>query len=275
MMVRGLSLERAHATAIVHPDARIHPSVVVGPYAVIEADVEVGEDTVLGAHCVLNNGTRLGRRNHLYTGAVIACEPQDNAFKGERSYTIIGDDNLIREYVQIARSTGQDSATVIGDRCHLMSVTHIGHNCRIGSDVVMATQVGLAGHVRVDDGAQLGGQAGLHQFVRVGRLAMVGGQAGLAQEVPPFLLAAGSNPAEVFGINRIGLRRAGVPQQEIERMRRAYRLLYQRGLSAKNAIRLIAAELGESGLVGEFLEFVRGSFSSKRGLISGARGGEE
>jgi UDP-N-acetylglucosamine acyltransferase len=270
MMARGLSLEKAHPTAIVHPDARIHPSVVVGPYAVIEADVEVGENTIIGAHCVLNAGTRLGRRNRLHTGAVLGCEPQDNAYKGERSYTIVGDDNQIREYVQIARSTGLESATIVGDRCHLMSVTHIGHNCRIGSDVVMASQVGLAGHVRVDDGAQLGGQAGSHQFVRVGRLAMVGGQAGLAQDVPPFLLAAGA-PASVYGINRIGLRRAGVPQEEIERLRRAFRILYQRGLSPKSAIPLIVDELGETGLIAELVEFVRASVSSKRGLISGVR----
>ncbi|MCS7173697.1 MAG: acyl-ACP--UDP-N-acetylglucosamine O-acyltransferase [Armatimonadetes bacterium] len=255
-----------HPTALVDPRARLAPGVRVGPYAVIEADVEVGEDTVIGPHVVLHSGTRIGRRNRIYTGAVIGCEPQDRAFRGERSFAILGDDNVVREYVQIARATGPEAATVIGDRNYIMSTAHIAHNCRLGSDVVVVTGSGLAGHVQVGDGAQIGGITGVHQFVRIGRLAMVGGKSALLQDLPPFLLASGV-PARVRGLNRVGLLRAGVPREEIERVWSAYRILYGRGLTPAHAVEEIVRELGEEGIVAELVTFVRESLHSPRGLI--------
>jgi UDP-N-acetylglucosamine acyltransferase len=259
-----------HPTASVDPRAELGPGVQVGPYAVIEADVAVGEGTVIGPHVVLHAGTRIGRRNRIFTGAVIGCEPQDRAFRGERSFAILGDDNVIREYVQISRATGPEAATVLGDRNYIMSTAHIAHNCRLGSDIVVVTGSGLAGHVQVGDGAQVGGITGVHQFVRIGRLAMVGGKSALLQDLPPFLLASGV-PARVRGLNRVGLIRAGMPQEEIERLWAAFRILYGQGLTPAHAADRVAREIGEDGLVGELVAFVRESLHSRRGLVRRSR----
>lgn len=262
---------RIHPTALVDPQAELGPGVEVGPYAVIEADVEVGEDTTIGPHVVLHGGTRIGRRNRIFAGVVIGCEPQDRAFRGERSFAVVGDDNVIREYVQISRATGPGAATVIGDRNYIMSTVHIAHNCRLGSDIVVVTGSGLAGHVQVADGAQIGGITGVHQFVRIGRLAMVGGKSALLQDLPPFVLASGV-PARVRGLNRVGLVRAGIPQEEIERLWAAFRILYGLGLTPLHAVERIIREIGEEGLVGEFVGFVRESLHSRRGLIRRSKG---
>jgi UDP-N-acetylglucosamine acyltransferase len=256
---------RVHPTALVDPAAGVHPTVRIEPYAVIAADVEIGEGTVVGPHVVLESFARIGRRNRIYTGAVIGCEPQDKTFRGERSQVIMGDDNVVREYVQISRATGEGAATVIGHRNYIMSTAHVAHNCRLGSDIVIVHGTGLAGHVQVGDGAQIGGISGVHQFVRIGRLAMVGGKTALLQDLPPFLLATGV-PARVRGLNRVGLQRAGVSQEEVERLRGAFRILYRLGLPTRRAVERIAAEVGEEGAVGELLEFLRENETSRRGL---------
>ncbi|MDR7605838.1 MAG: acyl-ACP--UDP-N-acetylglucosamine O-acyltransferase [Armatimonadota bacterium] len=261
---------RIHPTAVVHPDARLHPTVRVGPYAVIGPHVEVGEDTVIGPHVVLEGYVRIGRRNRIHAGVVIGSEPQDRSFRGERSYVIVGDENVFREYVQIHRATGDGEATVVGDRNYIMSMVHVAHNCRLGSDIVIVTGSGLAGHVRVDDGAQIGGMAGVHQFVRIGRLGMVGGMAKLTTDVPPFVLVDGV-PARARGLNRVGLQRAGVPREEVARLHRAFRMLYREGLSVPHALDRIVAELGEDGLVGELVAFLREHRGSRRGLVRAER----
>lgn len=257
--------ERIHRTALVDPRARVHPSVRVGPYAVVAGDVEIGEGTVIGPHVVLEDFVRIGRRNRIYTGAVIGCEPQDKTFHGERSHLFMGDDNVVREYAQISRATGEDAATVVGDRNYIMSTVHVAHNCRLGSDVVIVTGTGLAGHVQVGDGVQVGGITGVHQYVRIGRLAMVGGKTALTQDLPPFLLANGV-PARVRGLNRVGLQRAGISQEEIERLRGALRILYRMGLTTRRAVDRIATDIGDDGVVGELLAFLRENETARRGL---------
>jgi UDP-N-acetylglucosamine acyltransferase len=257
--------ERVHPTALVDPSARVHPSVRIGPYAVIAGDVQIGEGTVIGSHAVLEKFVRIGRRNRICTGAVIGCEPQDKTFRGERSHVLMGDDNVVREYAQISRATGEGAATVVGDRNYIMSMVHVAHNCHLGSDIVIVTGTGLAGHVHIGDGAQVGGITGVHQHVRIGRLAMVGGKTALTQDLPPFLLASGV-PARVRGLNRVGLQRAGVSQEEIERLHGAFRILYRMGLTARHAVDRIATEIGEDGIVGELLAFLRDNETSRRGL---------
>jgi UDP-N-acetylglucosamine acyltransferase len=259
-----------HPTAVVHPEAKLHPTVRVGPYAVVGPHVEVGEGTVIGPHVVLEGHVRIGRRNRIHAGVVIGGEPQDRSYRGEPTSVIVGDDNVFREYVQIHRATGDGQATVVGDRNYIMSMVHVAHNCRLGSDIVIVTGSGLAGHVRVDDGAQIGGMAGVHQFVRIGRLGMVGGMAKLTTDVPPFVLVDGV-PARARGLNRVGLQRAGVPREEVERLRRAFRLLYREGLSVPHAVDRIVAELGEEGLVGELVAFLREQRGSRRGLVRAER----
>lgn len=261
---------RIHPTAVVHPEARLHPTVCVGPYAVIGPQVEVGEETAIGPHVVLEGNVRIGRRNRLCTGVVIGSEPQDRSFRGERSYVIVGDDNVFREYVQIHRATGDGEATVVGNRNYIMSMVHVAHNCHLGSDIVIVTGSGLAGHVRVDDGVQIGGMAGVHQNVRIGRLSMVGGMAKLTTDVPPFLLVDGV-PARARGLNRVGLQRAGVPKEEVERLHRAFHLLYREGLSVPHALERIVVELGEDGLLGELVAFLREHRGSRRALVRSER----
>ena len=164
-----------HPTAVVHPRAEIAAGVRVGPYAVIEADVRIGADCEIGAHAVIKGYTTLGARNRVFEHATLGGEPQDVKFRGEPSQLIIGDDNLIREYVTLHRASGEAEATRIGSRNFLMIGVHVAHNCVIGDDNIFANGAALAGHIEVEDHVFLSNNVGCHQFVRLGRYAMVGG----------------------------------------------------------------------------------------------------
>ena len=225
----------SHPTTVVHPLARIADDVRLGAYAVIEEDVEIGAGCEIGAHAVVKRFTRMGERNRIFEHATLGGEPQDVKFRGEQSFLVVGDDNLIREYVTIHRASGEGEATRVGSRNFLMVGVHIAHNCEVGDDNIFANGVALAGHIVVEDHVFLSSNVGAHQFVRFGRYAMVGGKSKIVQDVLPFFTTDG-NPARVRGPNTVGLRRAGFSEGSRRSLRRAYELLFRARLPLEAAL---------------------------------------
>ena len=238
-------MPQIHPTALVDPRAELDPTVEVGPYAVIGPQVRIGAGSKVGAHCVVDGHTTIGRDNRFFPFASIGAAPQDKKYAGEPTRLEIGDGNTIREYVTINTGTVQDAGvTRLGDDNWIMAYVHIAHDCRLGSHIILANAVQLAGHVHLGDWVFLGGLSGVHQFVRVGAHAMTAFQTRLAQDVPPFV-TAGGNPAEAQSINAEGLRRRGFSAERITLVKQMYRLLYRKGLTLEAARQQIDALRGE------------------------------
>jgi UDP-N-acetylglucosamine acyltransferase len=244
-----------HPTAIVHPSAQIGGDVEIGAYAIMGEDVVIGDGTIIHPHVMIYPHTRLGKRNEVFFGAALGGLPQDRKFKGERSYLTIGDGNQIREFVTLHRATGEDRATVIGSDNLLMAYAHLGHNCVVGSGVMMANAAMVGGHSKIDDRAVIGAMVGLHQFMRVGELAMIGGYSRVVQDVPPFMMAEG-RPSQVVGINAVGLRRAHVPDAVRSDLKTAHRLLYRSDLNLSQALERIRAEVNSSREITVLVDFL-------------------
>jgi UDP-N-acetylglucosamine acyltransferase len=256
-----------HPTSVVSPRAEVASGVRVGAYAVVEEGAVVGEGCEIGAHAVVKRFTSLGARNRVFEHATLGGEPQDVKFRGEASRLVIGDDNLIREYVTIHRASGEGALTRVGSRNFLMIGVHIAHNCEVGDDNIFANGVALAGHITVEDHVFLSSNVGAHQFVRMGRYAMVGGKSKIVQDVLPFLITDG-NPARVRGLNTVGLRRAGFAPETRLALRRAYQLLFRSRLP----LGVVLEELGrtEDENVRHLADFIRGS---RRGFSRERRSG--
>lgn len=261
-----------HPTAVVHEGAQLHPTVKVGPYAVIGEQVTIGPGTEIGAHVVIDGETTIGAQNRIFPGAAIGLESQDLKYDGSMSRVLIGDHNLIREYVTINRATDAGAATLLGNHNLLMAYSHVAHNCVVEDNVIIANSVALAGHVYVESGARISGLVGVHQFVHVGRLAMIGGLSRIDRDVPPFTLING-NPAQVRGLNQVGLQRAGLTTdpQAYRELKQAYRLVYRSGESLSDAVAKLNQD-ESNDLVRHFSEFLRAALQSdRRGLTPGRR----
>ncbi|MDQ6912046.1 MAG: acyl-ACP--UDP-N-acetylglucosamine O-acyltransferase [Verrucomicrobiota bacterium] len=261
---------KIHPSAIVDPKAKIAPDAEVGPYSVIGPEVSIGAKTIVQSHVVLEGAVEIGEGNVIGQGSIIGGPPQDLGFKTDtRSAVHIGDRNVIREHCTIHRGTAEGTATTIGDENFLMAGAHVGHNCRVGNGVIIANNCLLAGYVEIDDRAFIGGGTTFHQFMRVGRLVMAQGSSAFSKDIPPFLLAAERN--YVFGVNVLGLRRAGFSAEERDEIRRAFKLLYRSGLNTRQALE--KAEATEFNSLGrEFFEFVK---KAKRGILPYKHGVEE
>lgn len=224
---RDASADKIHPSATLHKNAVLGKNVEIGPYSVVGADVKIGDGTKIGAHCLITGLTNIGKDNNISNGVAIGLPPQDVKYKGEKGEIMIGDKNLIREFVTIhAPSAG--GKTVIGSECFIMVHAHIPHNCKIGNQVVIGGYVGLAGYTEIQDQVIIGGLAGIHQFCRIGRLTMIGAQSKVTQDVPPFMLIEG-NPAQVRGINSIGLQRRGISNEAIAEIKKSFKLIYESG----------------------------------------------
>ncbi len=231
-----------HPTAVVHPQAVIGDGAEIGPFCVVGANVEIGDRTRLLAHVVVNGHTTIGDDSEIHPFCSIGSPSQDRKFVGERSYTRIGSRTVLREYVSMNRATGEGETTSVGDDSLLLAYVHIAHNCRVGNHVTMSSTAQLAGHVIVEDYATVGGQTGVHQFVRIGTHAMVGGITRLTRDVPPYFLVEG-NPAQPYGLNSVGLRRADFTPEIVSELKECYRIIYRSGNNisqAKDALRAIA-----------------------------------
>jgi UDP-N-acetylglucosamine acyltransferase len=261
---------KIHPTAIVDPGARIGSNVEIGPFSVIGSQVTIENGSVIQSHVVVEGEVSIGAGNFIGHGAIIGAPPQDVSFSPDRKTKIqIGNENVIREYCTIHRGSAEGSATSIGDKNFLMAAAHVGHNCVIRNNVTIANNCLLAGHVRVDDGAFLGGGSTFHQFMHIGRLVMVQGSSAFGKDIPPFVIAAERN--YVFGLNVVGLRRAGFTAQDREGIKAAFKLLYLSGLNISQALEN-AATMNFGAPAREFLDFVANA--KQRGICPLKRGGD-
>ena len=259
---KGETGKNIHPSAVVSPRAIIGENVTIGPYCVIADDVEIGDGSVIGPHAVIEKWTSLGKECRVFQFASVGAEPQDLKFKGERSYTVIGDRTTIREGATIHRATGEGNETRIGNDCLLMAYIHVAHNCTLGNHVIMSNLASCAGHAIVEDRVVIGGMAGVHQFVKIGRNAMVGGMSKLVQDVVPYTIVDG-HPAKVVGLNNVGISRAGIPLESRRLIKKAYKILYRSGLSLPEAIAVIEQEVDSCEEVEHFLRFLR---NAERGI---------
>jgi len=252
-----------HPTAIIAPGAKLHATVEVGPYAVIGSQVTIGAGTMVGPHAVIDGRTRLGERNKVFQFASVGAPPQDLKYAGEDSALEIGNENLIREFTTLHKgTTGGGGVTRIGDRNLFMAYAHVAHDCQVGNGCVLANGATLGGHVEVGDHVILGGLAAVHQFTRIGRHAFVAGGAMVVMDVPPFCTAQGDR-AELVGINGIGLARHGFSEEQIARVKEAYRILFRSKLPLEDATERLRAELGDQPEIQVLLGFVT---TSQRGI---------
>jgi len=259
---------KIHPAAIVDPKAQIGTGVEIGPFSIIGSQALIGEKTIVQSHVVIEGEVAIGSGNFIGHGAIIGAPPQDVSFSPERKTRVeIGNENIIREYCTIHRGSAEGSATKIGDKNFLMAATHIGHNCLIGNNIIIANNCLLAGHVRVDDGAFLGGGSTFHQFMHVGRLVMVQGSSAFGKDLPPFVIAAERN--FVFGVNVVGLRRAGFSAKDRDEIKAAFKLIYMSGLNISQALeKAVKTKFGAPAR--EFLDFVANA--KKRGICPAKRG---
>src|SRR6266404_4688681 len=261
---------KIHPTAIVDPTAKIAADVTIGPYAVIGARASIGARSAIASHVVIEADVAIGSDNMVDHAAIIGTAPQDLSFSAERkTFVEIGNENVIREHCTIHRGSAEGSVTKIGDKNFFMVGAHVGHNCEIGNNVIIANNCLLGGHVSVDDGAFLGGGCVFHQHMCVGRLALTQGASGFSKDIPPFVIAAEVN--YVFGLNMVGLRRAGFSAQDRDEIKAAFKLLYTSGLNTSQALEK-AKTMKLGAATREFFDFVANA--RKRGICALKRGAE-
>ncbi len=252
-----------HPTALVHPKAKLAEGVEIGPYSTIGEHVTIGKDTKIAAHVVIEGWTTIGERNHIYPFSSVGMPPQDIGYKEEETSLIIGDDNIIRECATIHRATTkEDRKTVIGNKNFLMAYSHVAHDCKLGSNIIMANSVALGGHIVIEDYAIIGGIVCVHQFVRIGSYCMIGGGSAVSLDIPPYVSAAG-NHATLYGLNLIGLKRRGFGEEAISNIKKAYKLIFRSGLTLEESIKKTSAEIPDAKEVQHLLNFIRGT---RRGI---------
>lgn len=253
---------RIHPQAIVETSAKLDEGIKVGPYAIVKAGAKIKKGTEIGAFAQVLNNTEIGENCKISSYAVIGSPPQDLKYKGEKSFLIIGDNNIIREFVTINPGTEEGSKTTIGNNNLIMAYSHIAHNCVVGSDNVFANAATLAGHVVVEDKVVIGGLVAIHQFCKVGILSIVGGCSKVVQDIPPFSLCDG-HPAKIKGINIVGLRRVDFPKDKISSLRKAFKILFFDSHPLGMAKEIIKDTLPRLNELDYLIEFVS---SSQRGI---------
>jgi len=249
------------ATATIHPGARVHPTAVIGAYCIVEDEVEIGPHNRLDPFVIVKRYTTLGSGNHLYSGAQLGTDPMDKKFREESAtFLRVGNDNVLREFVNISRGTKPGAVTVLGDDNYVMSCVHIAHDCQLGSHITIGPSTSLGGYAEIEDNAFLSAGVGVHQFSKVGALCMVAANTRVAQDVPPYFLVSEFDCA-AHGLNLVGLRRAGATRETVLALKQAYRLLYRSALPRKEALERIEALATPETL--HLVAFIR---SSKRGI---------
>lgn len=252
-----------HPTAIVDKDAEIEDGAIIGPYCIIGGGARIKKGVRLISNVIIEGRTEIGEETTVYPFTSIGLPPQDLKYHGEDTGVIIGSRNIIREYTTIHRaSVGGDGLTVIGNNNFLMAYVHIAHDCKIGSNIIMANAATLAGHVMVEDYAVIGGLVAVHQFTRIGAYAMVGGFSGIGQDIPPYMIASGAR-ARLFGLNTVGLKRHGFSDDKIAELKKAYKILFREKRTLKDAIKKVKEELPYTDEIRHLIEFIE---ENKRGI---------
>ncbi|MCK4950888.1 MAG: acyl-ACP--UDP-N-acetylglucosamine O-acyltransferase [Gammaproteobacteria bacterium] len=253
-----------HSTAIIDPSAELASDVKVGPYTIINAGVSIDSGTTVESHVVISGPTRIGKDNHIYPYASVGCDPQDKKYSSEETALEIGDGNVIREYCTISRGTSQDvGVTRIGNDNWIMAYVHIAHDCQVGDHTIFANAASLAGHVIVEDYVIFGGFTNVHQFCRIGAHCFTGMSSVISKDVPPYMMITG-HPAHPHGLNTEGLKRRGFSTDAIQKIKRAYKLLYKSDMKledAKNEISSMVVGCPELEVMCSFLD------QSTRGIL--------
>jgi len=252
-----------HPSAIVDSKAELRAGTIVGPYCIVGSDVMLGEGCWLQHHVTLCGPMRAGRENKFYAYCSIGQQTQDLKYAGEPTYLEIGDENTFREFCTVNRSTKSDGKTRVGNRGNFLAYSHIGHDCTVGDSVVFSNNGTLAGYVEVGDHAVMGGLTAVHQFCRIGRFAITGGCSKIVQDVPPFLIADG-NPAQIRGVNLVGLERACYAPESVKAIKEAFRLIYRSKLNTRQAIEAVRNQIEPREEVTHLIEFIE---KSERGII--------
>lgn len=265
-IVEKESSVKIHPTATIHPSAELGKDVEIGPYVIVGPDVRIGARTKIEANAVIDKWTTIGEDCMIHYGAIIGSNTQDKKYDGERSYVKIGDRNVIREYVTINRATGKEQVTLVGNDNLFLTNVHLGHNCQLGSRIIISNATGLAGHVEVDDDTVIGGMVGVTQFCRIGSGCMIGGYSKVNQDVPDFMLIEG-NPAVCRSINIVGLQRRGTDPETIKAIKKAYRTLYRKNLNLSQAIESMETGLPDSPQLDKLLKFLK--VPTDRGIVKG------
>jgi UDP-N-acetylglucosamine acyltransferase len=251
-------------TAIIHPSAKVDANVHIGPWTSIGENVEIKTGTWIGPHVVIKGPTKIGSDNKIFQFASIGEDPQDKKYQGEETFLEIGNRNVIREFCTFNRGTVQDhSVTKIGDDNLFMAYVHIAHDCTVGNHTIFANNASLAGHVIVEDYAILGGFAGVLQSCRLGTNSFASMGAMIDKDVPPFVKVSGYY-AKPFGLNTIGMKRRGFATETLVSLRRAYKMIYRKGLTVKQAMLELENMLGECPEVQVMIDFIQ---LSNRGIV--------
>jgi len=251
--------------AYVHPSAKIADNVVIDPFVTIHADVEINEGTHVMSGAIIFRGTRIGKNCKIFPGASIGAIPQDLKYEGEDTYTEIGDNTTIREYVTINKGTNASGATKVGSNVLLMAYVHLAHDCVVGDHSILANSVQVAGHVEIGEWAILGGAALVHQFVNIGKHVMISGGSLVRKDVPPYTKAA-REPLSYEGTNSIGMRRRGFTNEKITEIQDIYRTLFVKSSNTAKALKLIEADFSPSAERDEIIAFIK---ESDRGVMKG------
>ena len=255
-------MNKIHSLAMISQDCILGDNNIIGAGVIIKEGCKIGNNNKIEAGAIIGPYCEIGDNNTINHYAYIGGDPQDHEFTGDRSFVIIGNNNIIREYVTIHRGSKADTKTIVGDNNFLMAYTHMGHNSRIGNNCVLTNVVQLAGYSSLDNNVVMGGYSGLHQFCKVGSYAMVGGNTHVNKDIIPYSMAFGI-PSKVIGLNTVGLRRAGFSQEDREIIKSIFHLLYLSKLPFSVAIEKIEEQYAGNPFANEIVSFYR---SSKRGI---------
>jgi UDP-N-acetylglucosamine acyltransferase len=246
-------------TAYVHPTAELDTGVEVGPFTVIGEEVRIGKNTKIQSHVVVDKWTTIGSGCNIFQFVSIGAPPQDLGYKGDKTEVILGDNNVVREFVTIHRATTKESRkTVCGSNNLFMNYVHIAHDCNLGDNIIMANNATLAGHVSIEEHAIVGGLVAVHQYVRIGAYCIIGGASAVSKDIPPYVLAVG-NRAKLYGLNMVGLRRKGFSRNEISEIKAVYNIMFKSSLTVGEAVEKLRADMPASAHAKRFLDFIEGS----------------
>ena len=256
---------RIHPTAIVDPKAELGNDVEIGPFSIIRGNVRIGKGTKIGSSVYIDEGTNIGKNNKIFHQVVIGTAPQDLKYRGEKTFTEIGDNNIIREFVTINRATTATGKTIIGNGSLLMAYVHVAHDCRIGNEVVLANVVNMGGFVEIGDFAVVGGIVPIHQFVRVGKLAVIGAGLRIVQDICPYIKVDGP-PARPSGLNSVGLKRRGFSSAKRRILKQAYKIIFRSSYNTSQTLKILEDTLlDDTPEIQEIIEFI--STLSRKGLL--------
>jgi UDP-N-acetylglucosamine acyltransferase len=252
-----------HTTAIIDPSARIGKNVHIGAYTTIGANVEIGDNTHIGSHVVIQGLTQIGQDNQIFQFSSLGADPQDKKYRGEPTWLRIGDRNVIREFCTFNRGTVQANTTTIGNDNLFMAYVHIAHDCFVGNHTIFANNASLAGHVIVEDFVIMSAFSGVFQFCRVGSHGFAAMGSMVEKDVPPFVKVAGYC-AKPFGLNTVGMKRRGFSTETMLNLRRAYKIIYRKGLTVKDALEQLTLMLVDCPEIQLLIDFIQGS---NRGIV--------